>query len=369
MPLLLHKVIDSLQSKMVQLTWFFAGTVAILYLLYRYILPRPIPGIPYNHEAVRTPLGDVPTMSKHVNETQEIWSFMTKQNIKHKSPIVQVFVRPDSTHFRLGPWVSLCDARESYDILVRRTREFDRSPVLANFLRLVARTQHVMMPTGEQWKARRYLISDVITPNFLHSVTAVQLHSSLSNLCGLWKEKMRLAQGRPFSVVNDIFNSGLEAIWASTFGLGGSVIATLPQIQLLSLLKAIPLPTGFDEPANVPVTPYPPEFAAIMTIVGTANETAKSLFPAMASWFISRTQPFKRALSIKEQIIADLISKTSTHFTTEKKPDLKVTCAMDAILRRELIVAEKQSREPNFYSRDVIDEVRRTYPFLRSFTN
>lgn len=51
-----------------------AGAV-IFYLGY----PRPIPGIPYNKDAAKRWLGDVPSFQKHFRATGEGWDWMALQ--------------------------------------------------------------------------------------------------------------------------------------------------------------------------------------------------------------------------------------------------------------------------------------------------
>ena len=81
-----------------------------LYVSYRRLMPKPIPGIPYNKSATRSLFGDVPEIMSYISRTQEIWPWITEQTRKHQSPIVQVFARPFSK-----PWVVIADHRESQD--------------------------------------------------------------------------------------------------------------------------------------------------------------------------------------------------------------------------------------------------------------
>lgn len=43
----------------------FGGIATWLYLCYRWALPRPLPGIPYNKEATKSIFGDMGPMIKH----------------------------------------------------------------------------------------------------------------------------------------------------------------------------------------------------------------------------------------------------------------------------------------------------------------
>ena len=78
------------------------GAVAILLFgLYRWLLPRPIPGIPYNEEAAKSIFGDIPALLAHVKKTKEAHDWLRLQTEKLQSPIVQVFATPCGK-----PWVS-----------------------------------------------------------------------------------------------------------------------------------------------------------------------------------------------------------------------------------------------------------------------
>ena len=53
---------------------FLVGTLATcLYVIYRAILPNPLPGIPYNEDASKKVFGDVPEMMGYVLRTKRIF--------------------------------------------------------------------------------------------------------------------------------------------------------------------------------------------------------------------------------------------------------------------------------------------------------
>jgi hypothetical protein len=140
------------------------GLLSGLYLLYRKALPKPIPGIPYNKDAARSVLGDLSAMVAHQNETGQIFPWMVSQNVNLNSPMVQLFLRPFQK-----PWVVVTDFRESQDILLRRTREFDRSDFLGDvFVSLVPEFHISKKSIDEKFKSNRNLIKDLMTPAFLH---------------------------------------------------------------------------------------------------------------------------------------------------------------------------------------------------------
>ena len=73
---------------------FVSLCLILSFWLYRVALPKPIPGIPYNKHASSRLLGDLPELTKHMQVTKEMTSWLVNQCRVHNSPIVQVFARP-----------------------------------------------------------------------------------------------------------------------------------------------------------------------------------------------------------------------------------------------------------------------------------
>jgi len=144
-----------------------AGVVfAILIILYRAALPKPIPGIPYHYASAKSILGDIPSMIKWKKDTRETFSWMTEQCRLLNAPMVQVFVKP----FAL-PWVIVTDARECQDVLTRRSKEFDRSEFTTNVVMPILREHHFPFPSGPKQRAHRALLSDLMSPAFLNEAS------------------------------------------------------------------------------------------------------------------------------------------------------------------------------------------------------
>lgn len=55
-------------------TMAILSTVLFLgaFYLYRWLLPKPIPGIPYNKKAVGSILGDIPEMLEHLKHSKTV---------------------------------------------------------------------------------------------------------------------------------------------------------------------------------------------------------------------------------------------------------------------------------------------------------
>jgi hypothetical protein len=88
----------------------FSVAVA-LYASYRWALPKPLPGIPYNAEATKNLLGDAPALRREVSKTGDLIAWFLKQNQKAGSPISQIFLQP------LGrPYILVSDWRTARDV-------------------------------------------------------------------------------------------------------------------------------------------------------------------------------------------------------------------------------------------------------------
>ncbi len=140
--------------------------LVIVVLVYYAALPKPISGIPYHAASARSVLGDMPGMLKWKKDTQELFAWMTAQCKNLNSPMVQVFIKPFSS-----PWVIIVDARECQDVLVRRAKEFDRSTFTTDVVEPILREHHFPFPTGPKFRAHRALLSDLMSPAFLHEVS------------------------------------------------------------------------------------------------------------------------------------------------------------------------------------------------------
>jgi hypothetical protein len=78
------------------------------WLLYQWLLPKPIPGIPYNKSATKTIFGDIPDMINHLKTSKELADWILAPNERHNSPIVQLFIDLFG-----GPTVVISDYREA----------------------------------------------------------------------------------------------------------------------------------------------------------------------------------------------------------------------------------------------------------------
>ncbi|GKT50630.1 cytochrome P450 monooxygenase TRI13 [Colletotrichum spaethianum] len=335
----------------------FAFGILALFFFYQALLPRPLSGIPYNEAAAKSLLGDMPEMVGHAEKTGEMYDWLGAQNIKHRSPIIQVFGRPFSK-----PWVIISDFYETQDILMRRGKEFDRSAFTADLLRGVIPEHHSRWQTNDEYKSRRRLIGDILTPSFLRQVAAPLLHESTMRMTALWREKARLAKGHPFWAMKDISHFALDAVLGFTFGPGlEGLSATQPNVDVLSSMPSLPSGDNSEdttdlEPVELPHAPPSPVIEGLLKLSDSLETAMKSLFPVLAHWFLRQRPAMKTAIRVKEDFIRRQIdlSTARVQIGSEKHA---VRCAVDEMVRRESSQAAKEQRPPAFHTRLFYDEL------------
>lgn len=148
-----------------------AVVLALLYALYRAALPKPFPGIPYHKDSARNVLGDIPSLIRfragNGQGPQSISDWFTYHFRELNAPVFQLFLDP------LGkPTICITDPRESQDILLRRVKEFDRSPFFEKAFSGTIPNHHIVQQTNDKFRAGRRLVADTMTTPFLNTVSA-----------------------------------------------------------------------------------------------------------------------------------------------------------------------------------------------------
>ncbi|KAI9687173.1 MAG: hypothetical protein M1822_002584 [Bathelium mastoideum] len=317
------------------------------------LLPKPIPGIPYNKASTKRILGDAPDVMKWKEETGEIWSYIRKLAIELDSPIIQMFMRPYAK-----PWVIINDFRESLDIQIYRSNEFDRGGFLGDIFKPLLPGNHVWMPTNDQFRANRQLMRDTMSPTFLHRIIGPRIHSSAQSMLALWHERARLARGHPFEVEHDVFRATVDVILSAAFGFEIGAIKT--QTALLSSLAAseVPLPRDSsssssntknpDLPATFPVVEDPEDFRAIRTITDSVEIALNSPLPRLSLGLALRVLPrLRRAKRYKDRLLSERLRLAWQKFVADDDGadgNAEVACAVDLLVQREAQMARREQR-------------------------
>ncbi|KAK3939618.1 cytochrome P450 [Diplogelasinospora grovesii] len=330
------------------------------YLVRRALLPKPIPGVPYRKANAEKLLGNGLEMLAWKKEHGEMFGYLAKMAVELNAPIFQIFVHPFGK-----PWVVIADNRESNDIMARRTsRDFDRSRFLGDLLSSLSPEFHFHMPTGERWKSHRKLLADTMSPAFLSEVAGPQMWKSTMKAIELWQVKERLAEGRPFSITEDLRKAAYEIIWTATFGFETGAMKV--QSDLLSSLPKFENLPHIDQAVDFPAATDPPIFKAGLALNDALQGGIQSLVPRLHLFLAYNAVPSLRAArSLKNRVIEGEIKKAIEKFST--KTDVKwedqnnlrryMKSAMDMVIARELQSARKEGRAPEPLSRIIQDEL------------
>lgn len=145
--------------------------LTVLYTIYWSLLPKPIPGIPYNKESAKRLLGDLPDIIAAEKSGGRKKVYYADLARKHKAPVVQFFLGPG-----LKPAIIIADYREARDIVLRRSKEIIRGPLNGDPWRGVIPGHFIAMGDDDpKFKGARALSSDLMSPSFLHSVCILDL--------------------------------------------------------------------------------------------------------------------------------------------------------------------------------------------------
>ena len=140
--------------------------VCLVFFAYRSALPKPIPGIPYDERAAKNLFGNLPETISYIKQNGVVMPWLTGQNAKHHAPLVQFFGLPFSK-----PTLILSDFQESQDILLRRTKDFDRASRSIESFQGSMPNHHLSMKSADpRFKGNKELVRDLMSPGFLADV-------------------------------------------------------------------------------------------------------------------------------------------------------------------------------------------------------
>lgn len=351
-----------------------------LYALYRALLPKPIPGIPYDKSAAHSILGDLPFMLRTIKTDGAITWFIAQAR-KHKAPLCQV-LQP----FGGKPFVLLTDFREAQDVLLRQSKVWDRSDFSIALLSGMAPHHHINLKTGPAWKAHRRLLPDLMTPAFLRDVAAPNIYQSAMQLVDLWRLRAAAADGRPFEAVRDIYYAALDAVLEFSFADSFPHRALVPQVLGAREMDAGEVGklrkdadgrrpggsgarTSWDAVVEFPVAPLHESVKATMRASEMVGDIIQSPEPTLAWWWKSlipkeRRYRNTRNASMEEQVRKAVERHREARSTEKDGSDDWMKAAVDLMVHRETILAEKEGRDPMYWTPVMRDEVSSTIPLF-----
>ncbi|RBQ81482.1 hypothetical protein FVER53590_30470 [Fusarium verticillioides] len=330
--------------------------VLLLFCLYNLALPKPIPGIPYNKNATKRLLGDLPDLIEYQKKNGQQRKWFRLQNQKLNSAISQVFVRPFGK-----PRIVLTDFREMHDILGKRFKEFDRSDRAREaFAGIIPHQMLSMQTVDPRFKKHRELMKDLMTPKFLHQNSAPEINRKVNTLVKLWHEKCVHANELPFDGKRDIQRATLDVITATSFGLDDENSATKRQLD--DMLARSNAGVKFTQPGkkvvDFPVHPLTKELDATLTIVESSAVGFSSPMPRWHYWILSQFPYLKNAARIREEWTRREIDKAVAAIPKDGSENtLAMRSALEFMVLREAAAAQKAGRPPRFHRRRIYDEL------------
>lgn len=329
-----------------------AATAVALYLIYRQLLPKPIPGIPYNEGSECRILGDIPSFLEEINTGKDYAKWFAKQAKSSDSPLKQVFLNPFTK-----PLVLLSDPREAMDVMTKRSRDFDRPSSLADILNPVVGPSQLHLQTGPMYRMHRRLVQDTMTPHFLQTIVAPNVEIASESFIELWKIKTKLARGRPFAAQDDMSRMALDGVLAFAFGPDYPYSALKPQIELVNNMPDTETDIDVNTPLEVALADYHPSLGAALDLVWYSEKIMNSVIYSLSWQKYKYTSRFKRLMRLKADMIKDGIEK-AIQKRSESNGEPRIMHAIDLMVDREARHAERQGREPDFFSSSMIGEVR-----------
>ncbi len=188
-------------------------------------------------------------------------------------------------------------------------------------------------------------------------MSAPEIYTKAINLVDLWTLKARLGAGRPFDADRDIVDVAMDIINAASFGLDDDLSMVKHQLNSLTTLSDVELPTNADGAVEFTHPPDVTEIAAIHEIAFNLGEQFKSIFPRFSHYYRLLTNPaFRKAIAVKDEFIYNEIEKALERYRSGNE---HMRSAMDHVLQREMNAARKAGRQPVFHSPRIHDEVGR----------
>lgn len=325
-----------------------------LVLLVRKLYPKPYPGIPYNEASAKRIAGDIPDLIPLVAKTNEFSdAFFTVTTQKLGVPIAQMLL----PGFR-NPMIVLEDPREIEDILARRAKEFDKSPMAVGILGPMFPRASLSQLTTPALKAQKRLWADVMSNDFLRRTAAPNIHKSACELVDLWRLKATTAsKDQAFNTLDDLKNAALDAIWVAV--IGEEAGTTRFEMQKLRNQLAGTAAAADDEQ---PIGAFLREQVAYIS--DTIARNSNTAVPALMQKIETYTPRYRRFRATVSGEMKRAMRKAVARFQALEEARLDDeyatdTCAMDLVLRRQILQAKKAGVQPSDPTEDenMLDEM------------
>jgi hypothetical protein len=328
----------------------------LLYALYRFLLPKPLPNIPYDHDGARNIFGDIPAMIREGGQAPLDW-LITRATSSGSGPLSQVFLLP------LGkPVLLLMDFHESSDVMMRR-KEWDRSDWSIDFLKGILPKHQINLKTGPEWKSHRRLLQDLMSPAFLYDTAAPNMYRGVEKLVALWQCKADLAQGKPFDAAQDVFFTALDGVIEFGYGEGFSHRSVDPQLAALRGGKAATTDTYKDTTVEGQAVvefqqaPVNDTIIALLQVADAIQDVGQWPIPRLGWWWYWTKSSSRRDAALRHNFNKQQVDLAVERLQEQGDGAGKFHSAIDCMIDRERRLAEKEGRQAVYWSEVMDNEV------------
>ncbi|KAH7348217.1 cytochrome P450, partial [Pyrenochaeta sp. MPI-SDFR-AT-0127] len=316
--------------------------LAILWVWARsHLIPTPISRIPYNGPARFMPWGDLITLGIHNWLTGGVFDWLSLQCLKHKSPLIQLFIPSFST---MHTTLVLADLREIEDIVTRRVGEIDRADMMHMWFGLVAPRATIGLKSKDAaFKEQRRLWNVVLSPHFLEEVAAERFHEVAIKLSQLWARKGVIAnQKMAFEAQEDLRMATLDGIWkmniGSELGLMNARIARLDGPN--AVLKESKERIDFAQ------SEVPEFYKTLSTLLVCLDWVMQGISPRLYTWFFTSTGILARAAKKKDEILNCCITNSKARVNKGIGTHVHgATCSLDQVFRKDLSLSKGKNSD------------------------
>lgn len=249
----------------------------------------------------------------------------------------------------------MSDPREAADILLRRARQFDRSPIVADWFRAANPAHHIGMASASKgFRRNRALLGGLMGPAFLGEAVAPAVYGTARELVTLWAVKAERARGRPWCARRDAYDFALDAIWG--------VLVPKEELEESGLVRnrrflieqhVLPEIQGLKDEAVFPNVEHAPIKRSFLKVADSLELVLKSAIPKLYGWWLRQLPAMKKEYEVRFEYFRKTIDTAVLRLNQEHK----IRCVVDDVLRKEAMMAKKEERLPNFHADYVEAEV------------
>lgn len=288
-------------------------------LLYLWLLPKPLLGIPHN--PVASIWGDIPAITEATKDGKKTFADYVRGIVNVHGPILQILI---GRH----PIVVISDRREAERILVGgKGGVVDQSKRTNEIFATVIPTGQIALPANETWKRHRRLTGPSMSRRYLERMSA-RVSEGASRLVKLWKAKSGLLAGT-FDAEMDIQLATMDTIVNITMGSPlGCVDAAYTALQTYPFQPSLP---------HVESPPLHEALRAMMELIERSSSAA---FPSLSAKLFKFFSPKwrKQYAMLSEFFNRAIAQARERENAAGQKGDGLATdadCVLDMIVQRE----------------------------------